>query len=119
MIVFLCAFSGKALDDVPRAGGVALLLWILQRDDVVTRERLAAQQVLPVLRLDVELVDGFPGVNVSRRPNRDNARVVRENLLDNSTDSCGQRKTRARGPADELDGALKVMGQWSSPAVFL
>jgi hypothetical protein len=52
----------------------------LQRDDVLTGERLVREQVPPALRLDAQLVDRGAAEDVPGRLDRDDVRAVRERL---------------------------------------
>ena len=59
---------------------LARLLRVLQHDDVTPLEWLVGQQVLPVLVLDVELLDGVVGEDVARAADAGDVRVVVEYL---------------------------------------
>ena len=59
---------------------LARLLRVLQHDDVTPLEWLVGQQVLPVLVLDVELLDGVVGEDVARAADAGDVRVVVEDL---------------------------------------
>ena len=56
------------------------LLRILQHNDILPRDGLVSQQLLPVLRLDIELVDGVVGEDVARGANAGDVAVVVERL---------------------------------------
>ena len=54
---------------------------VLDRHEVLARELLVRQEVLPVLGLDAEFVDGLVAVDVSRGLHRDDVRRVGEHLV--------------------------------------
>lgn len=53
---------------------------VLKCDDVFARKLIVADQVAPVLRLDIETLDGVPCEDIPRCPQRDNVGVIREDL---------------------------------------
>ena len=56
------------------------LLRVLQHDDVFPREDLVGKQVLVILVLDVELLDGIVGEDIARVADAGDVRVVVEYL---------------------------------------
>ena len=72
----------EAVLDVMEVVEVDLLVvvGVLQHDEVLPRERLVREQVLPVLGLDVELVHGLSREHVARRPDANDLRVIIEDL---------------------------------------
>ena len=55
--------------------------WVLEHDEVLASKRLIRQEILPVLGLDVELVDGLVAENVARRANGSHVDAIGEHLL--------------------------------------
>jgi hypothetical protein len=56
--------------------------WVLDVDDVLAREGLVCEQVLPALRLHVELLDCLPAVHVPGGLDCDDVCVLREHLTE-------------------------------------
>ena len=65
--------------------GILALLRVLEDEDVLPCKRLVVQEVLPVLGLDVELLDGLVREDVARGLDAGNVGAVIEDLKEHRT----------------------------------
>lgn len=92
----------------------------MQGDDVGARKGLVVEQVLPHLGLDVHALDGIPreDIGVAAVPDRDNVRVVGEDLVGDGVDEIAftvaqagaQRVGLCIAREDEADEVLLLQG---------
>lgn len=78
----LLRLDAQFLPDVMERRDIVLLqhIRILDRDQIFARKRRIIDQVLPVLGLDVELLDGLVGEHIPGRRHRNDMRVLRKVL---------------------------------------